>query len=90
MLKPKDNITEEELKKYGFKRCKRPYEQCFYLCVPRGCKMIFVGKIVDVFDWEDDDPRIHKKPNYRTKDHSTAMDILYDMIIDDVVVKENG
>ena len=90
MLKPKDNITEEELKKYGFKRCKKPYDQCFYLCIARGSKMIFVGQIVDIFNWEDDDPRIHKKPNCRYKDHRTVLDILYDMIIDGVVVKENG
>lgn len=42
MLTPK--VKAKEFAKYGFKRCKGiPRDsECYYLCVARGCKMIFV------------------------------------------------
>lgn len=45
MLVPK--VKASEFKKFGFKRCKGiPKElECYYLCVARGCKMLFVSNV---------------------------------------------
>lgn len=62
MLTPK--VKAKDFAKYGFKRCKGiPRDsECYYLCVARGCKMIFVSDICfDIIDWGKDDPRIHKR-----------------------------
>lgn len=86
MLKPKVDVTEFE--KFGFKLCKGiPREQqCYYLCISRGCQMLFVNpKVFDWFDWWDDDPRIHKRPNCRYKDPRTALDIIYELIKADML-----
>nr|DAI01594.1 MAG TPA: hypothetical protein [Caudoviricetes sp.] len=86
MLIPKVDVKEFE--KFGFKPCKgMPKEmECYYLCVARGCKLIFVSpKCFDVQDWEKDDPRIHEKPNCRYKDQRTAIDILYQLIKADML-----
>ena len=41
MLRPM--VPAAEFEKYGFKQCKgKRYENCYYLCVARGCVM-FVG-----------------------------------------------
>lgn len=61
MLKPK--VRASEFKKFGFKRCKGiPKEsECYYLCIARGCKMLFVSdSYFGVNDWDKNDPRIHK------------------------------
>ena len=50
MLKP--NCAVKEFEKYGFKRCKGiPKDsECYYLCVARGCKILFVSNVCfDVF-----------------------------------------
>lgn len=55
MLTPK--VKAKEFEKYGFKRCKgiTRDSECYYLCVARGCKMIFVSDICfDINDWEKD------------------------------------
>lgn len=86
MLKPKVNVKEFE--KYGFKKCagSAGKANCYYLCVSRGCKMLFVSKeIFEINDWDDKDPRIHKKANCRYRDYRTAIDILYDLIKDDML-----
>lgn len=83
MLTPK--VKAKEFAKYGFKRCKGiPRDsECYYLCVARGCKMIFVSDICfDIIGWEKDDPRIHKRANCRYSDMRTALDILYQLIKD--------
>lgn len=78
MIKPIVNIKEFE--KLGFKKCKKPYKQCYYLCVARGIKMIFLSPVmVDIIDWKDDDPRIHKKANCRYRDGRTALEIIVEM-----------
>lgn len=38
------------------------------------------NKCFDVNDWNDDDPRIHKKPNCRYRDKRTYLDIIYELI----------
>jgi hypothetical protein len=81
MLRPKVDV--EEFEKFGFKRCKgiSKERRCYYLCVARGAKMLFVSPaIFDVNEWKDDDPRIHKDANCRYKDKRTYLDIVYDLI----------
>ena len=86
MLKPK--VKAKEFEKFGFKRCKGiPKElNCYYLCVSRGCKMIFVSDICfDVNDWQDNDIRIHKNANCRYRDERTYLDIIYELIKADML-----
>lgn len=89
MLKPK--VKASEFEKYGFKRCRGLPKQaeCYYLCVARGKKFIFVSdEYFCVQDWDEDDPRIHKKANCRYKDIRTAIDIVYDLIKSDMLKSE--
>ena len=86
MLKPKVDVKKFE--EYGFKPCKGPATEskCYYLCVSRGCKMLFVSPaIFDVNEWRDDDTRIHKKANCRYRDNRTYLDIIYDLIKADML-----
>ncbi|MBD9082068.1 MAG: hypothetical protein EGR48_00620 [Lachnospiraceae bacterium] len=90
MLKP--NCEAKEFEKYGFKRCKgiAGKSECYYLCVANGCKMLFVSNCCFcVNDWKDDDPRIHKNPNCKYRDHRDSLDIIYDLIKADMLVKVN-
>lgn len=83
MLVPK--VPAKEFEKYGFKRCKdiSKDSECYYLCVARGCKMLFVSDVCfAISDWEKDDPRIHKRANCRYRDDRTCLDILYELIKD--------
>lgn len=53
MLKPKVNI--KEFSRFGFKPCKGIEKElkCYYLCVARGVKMLFVSPVIfDIEDWE--------------------------------------
>ena len=45
MLIPK--VKVKEFVKYGFKKCKGVPSgaECYYLCVTKGCKMLFVSNI---------------------------------------------
>lgn len=86
MLKPKVNI--EEFARFGFKPCKgiAKESQCYYLCVARGVKMLFVSPVIfDIQDWTSDDKRIHKKANCNYRDHRTTIDILYQLIKADML-----
>lgn len=86
MLKPK--VRASEFKKFGFKRCKGiPKElECYYLCIARGCKMLFVSdSYFGVNDWDKNDPRIHKDANCRYKDNRTVLDIIYELIKADML-----
>ena len=77
------NVDMKEFEKFGFKPCRGLPKglQCYYLCVARGCKYIFVSpKCFMVEEWRKDDLRIHDRPNCRYRDHRTAIDILYDLI----------
>ena len=89
MLVPK--VKASEFKKYGFKRCKGILKEleCYYLCVARECKMLFVSDVCfAVNDWDKNDPRIHKKANCRYKDTRTALDIIYELIKADMLKSE--
>ena len=86
MLKPKVNV--EEFTKFGFKPCKGIEKElkCYYLCVARGVKMLFVSPVIfDIQDWKSDDKRIHKKANCNYKDMRTAIDIVYQLIKADML-----
>ena len=89
MLVPK--VKASEFKKDGFKRCKGiPKElECYYLCIARGCKMLFVSdSYFGVNDWDKNDPRIHKDANCRYRDMRTALDIVYELIKADMLKSE--
>lgn len=80
MLRP--CVPVEEFKKFGFKQCRGipKSTKCYYLCVARGKKMIFVSQhVYAVTDWVDTDPRIHKHPNCRYRDIRTVDDITFEL-----------
>ena len=77
-----------EFKKFGFKRCKGiPKEsECYYLCIARGSKMLFVSDVCFcINDWDENDPRIHKKANCKYRDMRTALDVVYELIKADML-----
>ena len=74
-------VDIEEFEKVGFKKMKKPYDKCYYLCFTRGVQMIFLSPImIDIIKWEDDDPRIHKNANCRYRDKRTALDFMCELI----------
>lgn len=81
-------VPAKEFEKFGFKKCVGEYgkSECYYICVARGIKMLFVSnKYFDVNDWRDDDKRIHKRPNCRYRDKRTYLDIIYELIKADML-----
>ena len=81
-------VEAKEFEKFGFKKCKGEYGKngCYYLCVSRGVKMLFVSDVhFDVNDWDDNDPRIHKDANCRYRDNRTYLDIIYELIKADML-----
>lgn len=79
MLIPTVDIKEFE--KIGFKKCKEPYNRCYYLCVAKGIQMIFLSPVmIDIIKWQEDDPRIHKRANCRYRDGRTALEIMCELI----------
>ena len=89
MIKPTKPI--ETYKDYGFKKCKGEYGKngCYYLCVSRGCKTIFLSKeYVSILDWDDNDPRIHTKPNCRYSDQRTALEIVVELAMCGLLMTE--
>lgn len=89
MLIPK--VEAKEFEKFGFKKCKGEYGKggCYYLCVARGAKMLFVSNVLfDVNDWRDNDPRIHRDANCRYRDRRTYLDIIYELIKADMLISD--
>jgi hypothetical protein len=85
MLVPVKELKETP-EKYGFKKCKKPYDICHYKCFARGCKMMFLSsELIMITDWEDSDPRIHKRANCSYKDSRTAEDFLCELIMHGLV-----
>lgn len=79
MLVPTADMKEFE--KVGFKKCKKPYDGCYYLCFARGVQYIFLSPVmIDIVKWEDTDPRIHKNANCRYKDNGTALEFLVELV----------
>ena len=85
------SVDMKEFEKFGFK----PYRgiprdlQCYYLCVARGIKFVFVNpKCFRIEDWRKDDSRIHARPNCKYRDNRAAIDILYDLIKAGMLKKE--
>ena len=67
-------VPAKEFKKFGFKKCAGEYgkSECYYLCISRGIKMIFVSnEYFDVNNWKDGDPRFIKNQiaNTEIKEH---------------------
>ena len=80
MLVPLNELKNNP-EQYGFKKCKKPYDNCYYRCFARGVKMMFLSKyMVDIIDWKDDDPRIHSRANCLYRDTRTAEDYLCELI----------
>ena len=51
--------------------------------------MIFLSKaMIDIIDWSDSDPRIHKRPNCRYSDTRTALDIVTSLAINGMIMTE--
>ncbi|EGC83411.1 hypothetical protein HMPREF9246_0306 [Anaerococcus hydrogenalis ACS-025-V-Sch4] len=51
--------------------------------------MIFLSKeMIDIIDWSDSDPRIHKRPNCRYSDTRTALDIVIGLAINGMIITE--
>jgi hypothetical protein len=90
MLVPLKQLIENP-EQYGFKRCKKPYFNCWYRCFARGVKMMFLSKyMIDILDWKEDDPRIHSRANCAYRDARTAEDYLCELIQQDLVDTHYG
>lgn len=51
--------------------------------------MIFLSKeMIDIIEWSDSDPRIHKRPNCRYSDTRTALDIVTSLAINGMIKTE--
>lgn len=88
MLRP--NCKAKEFEKFGFKKCKGTLKEseCYYLCVAKGAKMLFVSDVCfAINNWDDNDPRIHKNANCRYRDNRDALDIVYDLIKADMLTR---
>ena len=78
MLVPKAPM--EEFIKLGFKKCKRPYNECYYLCFAKGIQYIFLSPVMlNIVDWKDEDPRLHKHPNCKYRDNRTALEFIIEL-----------
>nr|DAI55385.1 MAG TPA: hypothetical protein [Caudoviricetes sp.] len=86
MLKPKKSMEEFE-KSFGFRKCKGCSGlPIYYLCIARDSKAIFVSPtMLDIQDWERDDPRVHAAVNCKYRDIRTTLDILYQLIKADML-----
>lgn len=74
-------VNMEEFEKVGFKRCKKPYNGCYYLCFSHGVQYIFLSPVmIDIVKWEENDPRVHKNPNCKYRDCRTAQDFMCELI----------
>ena len=79
-------VDMKEFEKVGFRKCKKPCDKCYYLCVAKGIQMIFLSSaMLDIIKWKEDDPRIHKHPNCRYKDGRTALEIVVEMVKNNMV-----
>ena len=89
-------VDMKEFERVGFKKCKKPYDKCYYLCVARGIQMIFLSPVmVDIIKWKDDDPRIHKRANCRYRDGRTALEFICELVKEgyvslDYLERKNG
>ena len=85
MLKPKLNVKEFE--KYGFKKCKGCKDlDLYYLCIARDSKAVFVRPtMIDIQDWNHNDPRLYNAVNCKYRDYRTSIDLLYQLIKADML-----
>lgn len=74
-------VDMKEFEKVGFKKCKKPYDKCYYLCFARGIEYIFLSPVmIDIVKWKDNDPRIHSNANCRYRDTRTAIEFMCELI----------
>lgn len=79
-------VDMKEFEKVGFKKCKKPYDQCYYLCFARGIEYIFLSPVmIAINKWKDEDPRIHKNANCRYRDKRTAIEFMCELIQNNMV-----
>ena len=79
-------VDMKEFEKVGFKKCKKPYDMCYYLCFAKGIEYIFLSpKMTNIVKWKDNDPRIHKRANCRYRDHRTAIEFMCELIKNNMV-----
>lgn len=92
MLKVDENKDLEMLKQYGFNSYKVNRNQTnYYRCFAYNSKLIIINNInkeVFIDKWYDDDNRIHKVPKCSYKDKTPLSDVMYDLIMDGIVVKQ--
>lgn len=86
MLRIKPEIDKKILEeKYGFKKCKRPYQMLLYKCFADGGHVMFIGDGIFIVEWDLDDPRIHERPNCSYRSQDTSEKVLFDLISDNLV-----
>lgn len=39
-------VDMNEFEKVGFKKCKKPYDNCYYLCFSKGIQYIFLSPVM--------------------------------------------
>lgn len=79
-------VDMKEFEKIGFKKCKKPYNMCYYLCFARGIQYIFLSPVmVNICKWQDGDPRIHKHANCRYRDKRTALDFIVELVKNNMI-----
>lgn len=79
-------VDMKEFEKAGFKKCKKPYDSCYYLCVAKGIQMIFLSPVmIDIIKWDEKDLRIHQNANCRYRDGRTALEIMCELIKNNMV-----
>ena len=91
MLKVDEIKNLEILKQYGFHSYKVNRNQTNYYRCFAYCKQIIIIGNTDrrlVIDkWLIGDPRIHKIAKCHFKDTTQLMDVVYDLIMDGVIIK---
>lgn len=92
MLKVDDIKDLEVLKRYGFNSYQINRNQTnYYRCFAYNSKLIIINNTnreVVIDKWHNEDNRIHKKPMCSRKDKTPLGDVMYDLIMDGIVVKQ--
>lgn len=82
-------VEMKEFEKIGFKKMKKPYNECYYLCVAAGIQTIFLSPaMVDIIKWDKNDIRIHKNANCKYKDGRTALEIVCEMVKNNMITSD--
>ena len=77
-------VPAKEFEKFGFNKCAGKYGKagCYYLCMARENKMLFVSdEYFSIEPRREFDPRRPKQADYRSLYYIEVNDIMYDLII---------